>query len=353
MHSWGYVSEAMSIRYGKTKRLLKALATTARVLLLMSALSACLLFWIWTAQPGLVDRADNAIFGSYQKSFQSEYRKAIEHLERSETDESGRVLGRMLSRMGDVRTQDRLASTYVAVRKALIEVSGRQGRQQEMLEHSEALVRFDSRNHLLWLDHAIHLEEAGLHEKALEAFYAALRIAPHSEKVAAPLAEALQRAGRTDEARGVVAAHMASSRSAYIEFQFGAISDSSPGKAVFQAVTLPAKSKPFWVPFRDRPIDRVVIAISGVENVELKLDSAQVVTAEGRTEVLGLSEIMAEGALPAGERMFRITDRPAYIGLDLPSEQALSPTGMEIWMSFRPVVPQSLRRFISSAPAGL
>ena len=102
MHSWGYVSEAMSIRYGKTKRLLKALATTARVLLLVSALSACLIFWIWTSQPGLVDRADNAIFGSYQKSFQSEYRKAIEHLERAETDESGRVLvTRQLSLLGN------------------------------------------------------------------------------------------------------------------------------------------------------------------------------------------------------------------------------------------------------------
>lgn len=340
----------MSVRYGKTKLILKALATAARVVLLVSTLSACLLFWIWTARPGLVDRADSAIFGSYQRSFQSEYRKAIDHLEKSENDESASVLGRMLARMGEVRTQDRLASTYVAVRKALIEVSGRQGRQQEALEHSEALVRFDGRNHLLWLDHAFRLENAGLNEKALEAFHAAFRIAPYSVKTAAPLAEALERAGRAAEARGVAEAHMAANRSANIEFQFGTVNDGSPGKAVFQSVTLSAKSKPFWVPFSDKPVDRVVIIVSGVENVELRLDSAQVVAGEGVAEALALSGVTADGALPAGERTFRLTDKPAYIIFELSSEQVLQPKGIEVWMSFRPVVLASLRRFISSVP---
>jgi len=343
----------MSVRYGKTKRLLKALATTARVLLLVATLSACLLFWIWTARPDLVDRADNAIFDTYRKSFQSEYRKAVEHLEKAENDESARVLGRMLERMGEVRTQDRLASTYVAVRKALIEVSGRQGRQKEALEHSEALVRFDVRNYLLWLDHAFRLENAGLHEKALDAFHGAFRIAPHSAKTAAPLAEALEAAGKTAEARGVAAAHLAANRSANIEFQFGTANDGSPGKAVFQSVTLSPKSKPFRVPFSDKQADRVVIVISGVENVELRLESARVVDGDGGTGELALSEVMAEGALPSGERMFRITDKPAYIILELSSGQVPEPAGIEVWMSFRPVAPASLRRFISSAPAAL
>lgn len=329
----------MSIRYRKTKRALKAAGHLARAALLLCALSAAAIAIVWTTRPELVARAEGVIFSRYERAYKADYQRSMELVRSGRLNEAAEALEGLLSRMGEVRKQDRLVPSYASVVSALANIYERQGRGDEAARASKALVVLDPNSYAFWLEHAMHLGKAGQKDASIEALEKAFGIAPHSAGAAASLAEALYREGRQKEARAAIERHLASNRSINIRVQWGSAEDKKPATALFPSVAVTGKAQSFRFPVAGSPA-RVILTLSQAEQLRLRLERVSIITANGRAEALSLAGVMADELETLGGLSFETAGQSPALIIDLPAEayrdeQAVA---LEIGVSFRPFI---------------
>lgn len=332
----------MSVRYRKTRRLLRAGGHVFRAALLLFSLAAFFFLWMWTGHTDLVSKIEKSAFGSYEKRYQAEYQRALELFNASRLDESRQALEGMLSRMGTVRKQDRLASTYPAVAQLLLQISERQGRHEDSVRLSKSLLDLDANNYIFWLEHARYLEKAGRTGEAIEAFGAAFRIAPHSGRAASALSDALYRYGRKTEAEEALKDYLGSNRMVNIMFQYGAPGDLEPRTAYYPAVALTGKDQAFRVPASGSGVARVIALLGNFEDLSVRLVSMTMVTDSGR-KAIDAPELSTNGLEQTGEGSYAASGGSPALIMDLPEDiDWEGAAALEIRLAFAPNLPQGL-----------
>jgi len=202
----------MSGRNTKTRKLIKVAAHVARGALLIAALMAASVYFLWSFNPSLVDSLDSYIverhFGVYSKRLA----EARTLLDNSRLAEAKGVLVPMLKDLGRVRKQDRKASYYAEALDLMLYIAGREGDQAASIAVARAMTEFDPNHYNYWLNLAYILNSSGERGPAIDALKNAFRIAPASIQTTEPLSTLLFEGGRKDEAREVITGFMNANR---------------------------------------------------------------------------------------------------------------------------------------------
>lgn len=339
----------MSGRYAKTKRLVRYGGHLARALLLIVSIAAAAVFVIWQGEDGLVAEADRRAAAWYDGSYSSAYQEAAGLLRSGRTAEGMAALERLMERIGEVDKQDRLAPTWSAAARSLASVHSREGRHREALGLSEALLKLDPNNYAHWIEHARLLEAAGEGPRAVDAFRAAVRVAPYSPRAAAALAEALVRMGDTEGAVAAFRVYMGSNRLANIAVQYG----SSDGDAVrsvhFPAIPVSDREERLRIPLEGGAVDRLAIIPKETEFSAARLTRLSITTDAGAFDLLEDARVDSRDLASAGPGVYTPTGpRPAFI-IDLPEGWHGAPIALEIGMELKAHVPHEAAPILARA----
>ncbi|MBI4948715.1 MAG: hypothetical protein HY955_01050 [Deltaproteobacteria bacterium] len=198
----------MSGRNTKTRKLIKAAAHVARGALLIVALMAASVYFLWSFKPSLVDSLDSYIVERHFSAYSKRLAEARTLLDNSRLAEARGVLDPLLKDLGKVRKQDRKASYYAEAMDLMLYIAGREGDQAVSLSIARALTEFDPNHYNYWLNLAYILNSSGERKLSIDALKNAFRIAPASIQTTEPLSTLLFEEGRKDEAREVITGFM-------------------------------------------------------------------------------------------------------------------------------------------------
>jgi tetratricopeptide (TPR) repeat protein len=307
----------------RVKKLLSVSGNVLRAFLLVTALSAVGLPWLWNRNPALIDRLDTYLLQAYEESYTSGVDAALEPLRAGRTSEASEALKELISDMGEVRKQDRRAPAYARALEIQLEISRREGNRKRALELSGRLVDLNPNHYGYWLEHSRELSDIGRGEESIEALYRAYRIAPAEAGVARPLLGLLSGRGREAEAAGVARGYLEANRPGYVRV-FWAVEDeyfSGRRASSHRLVRINGRRQSVRIPVNEGHVSRVRINFPQVPSSDIVIASFSAVTPAGGIEI-DLGEVRLEylDMLRKGPGGFTVTGDEPYFVLWLPED---------------------------------
>ncbi len=190
-------------RYLRTRKALSILGNVVRCILLLATLTALGTYWIWHNHEDMVESADNTMVASYVNGYVIKHNEAIGPLKEGNYSEASKKLEALLTEMGNVTKQDRLASLYFETQAILLRVYRSSNNREAALATAKAMVDFDDGNHIAWQRYARELKVNNRKDEMTNALHRAFLLAPPNPGIAKELAGLLYEDGRVEEARVV------------------------------------------------------------------------------------------------------------------------------------------------------
>ncbi|MBI5642488.1 MAG: hypothetical protein HY954_03325 [Deltaproteobacteria bacterium] len=294
----------MSGRYRKMRKALSIGGNVLRILLLIVTLAALSTLTVWRGDSALVDKADARIVDLYGSRYSSRLDAVKALLNESKTSEARAALESLVSELGKVRKQDRLAPTYAESLEMLIYTANRQGDSKRAIEASKAQVDLDKNHYNYWLNYAYLLNAGGDKRGAIDALYNAYRINPASLQVTEPLASILYEEKRNDDARRVVEGYLKANRGGTISVFYSSEGEEFSVKKSSRllSATFTGKPQSFSFPVNSvNGIKKLRIDLPGLLDASVKVGRISINTAEGPYAVdfrgldYGLHDLDGEG----------------------------------------------------------
>lgn len=242
--------------------------------------------WAWTSQEDLVDSLDKKIQSIYENRYTSRFDRAASLLAAGKASEGRNELEALASALSDRGKEDLFGDLRARALESLYTSSVAEKDWKGALRYSKALVDYDPKYFLSWLNYSYALDKNGAKDGSLKALYEAYRIAPQSLDAARALSTVLYNSGKTTEAKEVIRGYIGANRAtqiyAYYAGKGEAFQNSRMGGAT-EVVT--GRRQTFVMPVNSPGASVLRIDFSGLLDADLALHSFYLITPEGAVAI--------------------------------------------------------------------